>query len=40
MDGFNTPAIRDAVAAAVADGTIIGESVMDEPQQSAGDSKS
>jgi hypothetical protein len=40
MDGFNTTAIRDVVAAAVADGTIIGESVMDEPQQSAGDSKS
>ena len=34
MDGFNTPAIRDAVAAAVADGTIIGASVMDEPQVS------
>ena len=33
MDGFNTPAIRDAVAEGVADGTIIGNSVMDEPQQ-------
>ena len=29
---FNTSAIRQAVAAAVADGTIIGASVMDEPQ--------
>jgi hypothetical protein len=33
MDGFNTPAIQTAVAAGVADGTIIGNSVMDEPQQ-------
>lgn len=39
MDAFNTPANRDAVAAAVADGTIIGNSVMDEPQQSGTDSK-
>jgi hypothetical protein len=31
---FDTPAIRDAIAAGVADGTIIGNSVMDEPQQS------
>lgn len=31
MDSYNTPAIRAAVAAAVADGTIIGNSVMDEP---------
>jgi hypothetical protein len=31
MDTYNTPAIRTAVAAAVADGTIIGNSVMDEP---------
>jgi len=31
MDGYNTPAIKSAVAAAVADGTIIGNSVMDEP---------
>jgi hypothetical protein len=31
MDTYNTPAIRAAVAAAVADGTIIGNSVMDEP---------
>jgi len=34
MDKFDTQAIRDAVAAGVADGTIIGNSVMDEPQQS------
>jgi hypothetical protein len=33
MDPFNTSAIRDAVAAGVADGTIIGNNVMDEPQQ-------
>jgi hypothetical protein len=33
MDPFNSPAIRDAVASGVADGTIIGNSVMDEPQQ-------
>jgi hypothetical protein len=31
MDTYNTPAVRAAVAAAVADGTIIGNSVMDEP---------
>jgi hypothetical protein len=31
MQTFNTAAIRDAVAKAVADGTIIGNSVMDEP---------
>lgn len=31
MDSYNTPAIRAAVASAVADGTIIGNSVMDEP---------
>ena len=31
MDTYNTPAIKQAVAAAVADGTIIGNSVMDEP---------
>ncbi len=31
MNGYNTPAIRAAVASAVADGTIIGNSVMDEP---------
>jgi hypothetical protein len=34
MDTYNTPAIRAAVAAAVADGTIVGNSVMDEPHQS------
>jgi hypothetical protein len=34
VNGFDTPAIRDAIAAGVADGTIIGNSVMDEPQQS------
>ena len=32
MNSYNTPAIRQAVAAAVADGTIVGNSVMDEPQ--------
>ena len=31
MDAYNTPAIKQAVAAAVADGTLIGNSVMDEP---------
>jgi len=31
MDGYDTPAIRAAVAAAVEDGTILGNSVMDEP---------
>ncbi|MFL5404172.1 MAG: hypothetical protein ACJ8BF_15320 [Gemmatimonadales bacterium] len=31
MDQFNTPAIKTAVAEAVADGTIVGNSVMDEP---------
>ena len=31
MDTYNTPTIRAAVAEAVADGTIIGNSVMDEP---------
>jgi hypothetical protein len=31
MDSYNTPAIRAAVAEAVANGTIIGNSVMDEP---------
>jgi hypothetical protein len=34
MESYNTPAIRAAVAAAVADGTIIGNSVMDEPHVS------
>jgi hypothetical protein len=32
MDTFNTPAIRDAVAAGVADGTIIGNQLIDEPE--------
>ncbi len=32
MNSYNTPAIKQAVAAAVSDGTIIGNSVMDEPQ--------
>ena len=31
MASFNTAAIRQAVAAAVADGTIVGDNVMDEP---------
>ena len=31
MNTYNTPAIKDAMAAGVADGTIIGNSVMDEP---------
>ena len=39
MDGYNTPSIQSAVADAVADGTIIGNSVMDEPQQSGTDGK-
>jgi len=34
MDSFNTPEIRDAVAKAVADGTIVGNNVMDEPNVS------
>jgi hypothetical protein len=34
MDAYNTPAIQTAVAGAVADGTIIGNSVMDEPHVS------
>jgi hypothetical protein len=36
MDGYNTPAIRAAVNEAVADGTIIGNSVMDEPFNTGG----
>jgi len=36
METYNTPAIKAAVAAAVADGTIIGNSVMDEPNVSGG----
>jgi hypothetical protein len=34
MDTYNTPAIKDSVAAAVRDGIIIGNSVMDEPNVS------
>jgi len=34
MDAYNTPPIQSAIAAAVADGTIIGNSVMDEPHVS------
>jgi hypothetical protein len=34
QDSYNTAEIRAAVAAAVADGTVIGESVMDEPNVS------
>jgi hypothetical protein len=34
MNTYNTAEIRQAVAAAVADGTIVGESVMDEPNVS------
>jgi hypothetical protein len=36
MDLYNTPAIKAAVAAAVADGTILGNSVMDEPGNDGG----
>ncbi len=36
MQTYNTATIRQAVAAAVADGTIIGNSVMDEPHVSGG----
>ena len=32
MDSYNTPAITDAVAAGVADGTIIGNVLIDEPE--------
>jgi hypothetical protein len=31
MNTFNTPAIKTAIAAAVADGTVVGNEVMDEP---------
>ena len=34
MDGYNTPAIRDAVNRGIAEGWIMGASVMDEPHQS------
>jgi hypothetical protein len=36
MNAFNTAAIKTAVAAAIADGTIIGNSVMDEPHVAGG----
>jgi hypothetical protein len=36
LNSYNTPAIKSAIAAAVADGTIIGNSVMDEPNVSGG----
>jgi hypothetical protein len=36
MNTFNTPEIKAAVAAAVEDGTLIGESVMDEPGNDGG----
>jgi hypothetical protein len=36
MDAYNTPAIKEAIAAGVADRTIIGNSVMDEPHVSGG----
>ena len=39
MDAFNKPAIQAAVAQGVADGTIIGNTVMDEPQQFGTDEK-
>ena len=36
MDRYNTPAIREAVSQAVIDGTLIGNSVMDEPFNTGG----
>jgi hypothetical protein len=36
MNTFNTAAIKTAVAGAIADGTIVGNSVMDEPQVAGG----
>ena len=36
MQEFNTPEIRDAIAKGVADGTIVGNVVMDEPNVSGG----
>jgi hypothetical protein len=38
IDAYNTAAIRQAVADAVADGTIVGNSVMDEPHVHGGQS--
>jgi hypothetical protein len=32
IDRYNTPAIRDAIAAGVGDGTVLGNSLMDEPE--------
>ncbi len=32
IDQYNTPAIRDAIATGVADGTVLGNSLMDEPE--------
>jgi hypothetical protein len=37
MDRYDTPAIKAAIAEGVADGTIIGNSVMDEPQNTSAD---
>lgn len=37
MDTYNTPAIKSAVAGAVSDGTIMGNIVMDEPQNTSPD---
>jgi hypothetical protein len=37
MDTYNTPEIKRAIAAGVADGTIIGNEVMDEPQNTTPD---
>jgi hypothetical protein len=37
MDTFNTPAIKSAVASAVADGVIVGNIVMDEPSNTSPD---
>jgi hypothetical protein len=37
MDTYNTPAIKSAVAAAVSDGTVMGNIVMDEPQNTSPD---
>jgi hypothetical protein len=36
MDAYDTPAIKQAVAQAIADGTIVGSSVMDEPHVHGG----
>lgn len=33
IDQYNTPPIRDAIAAGVADGTVLGNSLMDEPER-------